>query len=284
MTWASFWRRLPAAALRGFTNGRVPSASASLVEPSKARHRHVHLAPHLEHLGHGRSGEAFGDDGDGGDVRRHVLADAAVTTRRRLAVAAALVAQAHRQAVDLQLADVGDGLVGKAAGDARPPRLELLARHRVVEAHHRLGMHDRGEQDVRGAADVAGQRVVELDVGVVGDELAQLADQRVEVAVGDLGVVEGVVTVIVVADELGQLDEAQGRVGDRGVSHGDHHSAGIRRCGGRSRGPPGTPVRPRRACASRAHSAASRRAVARNRSRSAPRRTSSSHSSVSSRQ
>ena len=186
-----------------------------LVEPGEARHRHVHLAPHLEHVGHGRSGEAFRDDGDGGDVRRHVLAHAAVTTCGRLAVAAALVAQAHRQAVDLQLADVGDGLVGEAAGDARAPRLELRARHRVVEAHHRLGVHDRGEQGVRRAADLAGERVVELDVGVVGGELAQLADQRVEVAVGDLGVVESVVAVVVVADELGQLDESRGRVGHR---------------------------------------------------------------------
>ena len=74
---------------------------------------------------------------------------------------------------------------------------------------------------VRGAADVAGQRVVELDVGVVGGELAQLADQRVEVAVGDLGVVEGVVAVVVVADELGQLDEAQSAGSATGaVSHG----------------------------------------------------------------
>ena len=79
---------------------------------------------------------------------------------------------------------------------------------------------------------VAGERVVELDVGVVGGELAQLADQRVEVAVGDLGVVELVVAVVVVGDELGQRDEPRGhvvasapapvRVGHRArLSHGD---------------------------------------------------------------
>ena len=35
MTWASFWRRLPAAALRGLTNGRVPSASACSLSRAK---------------------------------------------------------------------------------------------------------------------------------------------------------------------------------------------------------------------------------------------------------
>ena len=58
------------------------------------------------------------------------------------------------------------------------------------------------------AADVGGERVVELDVGMGGGEGAQLADEGVEVAVGDLRVVELVVATVVVANELGDGNEA----------------------------------------------------------------------------
>ena len=51
---ASFWRRLPAAALRGLTNSRPPAASACSFSRSKLADRQVHLAAHLEHVGHRR--------------------------------------------------------------------------------------------------------------------------------------------------------------------------------------------------------------------------------------
>ena len=57
------------------------------------------------------------------------------------------------RAVDLQLAHEPDGLVGQAPGDTLAPRQQLLGAHRVVEAHHRHGVHDRREQRARRAAD-----------------------------------------------------------------------------------------------------------------------------------
>ncbi len=58
------------------------------------------------------------------------------------------------------------------------------------------------------ATDVGGQRVVELDVRMRLGEGAQLTDEGVEVTVGDLRVVELVVATVVVANELGEGNEA----------------------------------------------------------------------------
>ena len=71
-----------------------------LVHPLEAGDRQVHLAADLEHVGHRRAlrrPQLVGDDADRGHVGRDVLADPPVATRRRLHVAAALVADAHRQ-------------------------------------------------------------------------------------------------------------------------------------------------------------------------------------------
>ena len=54
-------------------------------------------------------------------------------------------------------------------------------------------MGHRSEQGARRAADIARQRVVELDLRVRLGEGPQLADEGVEVAVGDLRIVELVV-------------------------------------------------------------------------------------------
>ena len=123
----SFWRRLPAAALRGLTNSRPPAASAcSFIRSKLATGRYT--SPRTSStsgtttpLG-GRQPARHGADRR--HVGRDVLADPAVAPRRRLHVAAALVADAHRHAVDLQLAHVAHGLVragrGRSAGPTPP--------------------------------------------------------------------------------------------------------------------------------------------------------------------
>ena len=99
-----FCRRLPAPALRGLAKRGCPAARVPLVERLEAGDRHVHLAAHLEHLGRAAR-QPLGHRADRGDVGRDVLPDPTVAARRGLHEAALLVAQAHRQPVDLQLAD-----------------------------------------------------------------------------------------------------------------------------------------------------------------------------------
>ena len=154
----------PAAALRGLTNSRPPAASAaSFIRSKLATGRYTSPRTSM-HVGHDDARTGLQPAWHGGDRRhvgRHVLADAAVAARRRLHVAPALVADAHRHAVDLQLADVADGLAGKPAGDALTPRRELLARSSRCRGSHRHRVDDRGEQRARRAADVLGRRRVD---------------------------------------------------------------------------------------------------------------------------
>ena len=127
------------------------------------------------------------------DVGGDVLADAAVAAGGRLHELAALVAEAHRQPVDLQLADESaDGAV-EALGHPVGPR--TAARRRPSRC--------RGSSSARRARPARtwrsrcrrppGRRVGRDEIGVIGLERAQLADQRVVVGVGDLGCVELVV-------------------------------------------------------------------------------------------
>ena len=82
-----------------------------------------------------------------------------------------------------------------AALDALRPRLQLLARERVVEREHRRAVLDGREQVGRRAADALRGRVGRDELGEALLELAELAHQLVVLGVGDLGVVQDVVAV-----------------------------------------------------------------------------------------
>ena len=243
----------------------LPVGRGDLVHPLEAGHWQVDLAPDLQHVRyHGalRRPQALGDRADGRHVRRDVLAHPPVAAGRGLDVAAALVPDAHRHAVDLQLAHVAHGLPGQAPRDPLPPCRQLVLGHRVVEAHHRHAVDDRGEEHARRAPDGLTGRVRDDQLRVGRLEIAQLPHEQVEVAVGDLRVVELVVAAVVVGDELAQGGDALGHV--------------LRRCRVLAHAPKceaagdgllvdpladlasdvDTPGRRRRACAGRAHSAA----------------------------
>ena len=72
----SFWRRDPAAELRGLTNSRSAGLGLAPVEIIESRDRHVDLAPHLDQRRRHRRRrvELGGDVGDGGHVGGDVLA------------------------------------------------------------------------------------------------------------------------------------------------------------------------------------------------------------------
>src|SRR5205807_8109527 len=94
-------RTAPAAALRGFAKGGLPSAALG-VQTLEAALRHVDLAAHLECLRElFWDGDRQGDTGDRLHVRRDVFTDVAVAASGTDLVAALIVEQAHGQPIDL---------------------------------------------------------------------------------------------------------------------------------------------------------------------------------------
>ena len=84
VTFGSFWRSEPAAALRGFANGPLLGLGELLVQRLERPDRQVHLAADLDHLGRIVDQQPRRHAADRPHVRGDVLADAAVAARRGL--------------------------------------------------------------------------------------------------------------------------------------------------------------------------------------------------------
>ena len=178
-----------------------------LVERVPRRDGHVDLAPDLQHVG-GVARELLGDLGQGGHVGGDVLAHPTVAPGGGLDVAALLVADGHRQAVDLQLADVVHRRIRGLAQptlEAGAPGHELLQLEGIVQRHHPNGVLDRGEGGGRRAADILRRRVGRGQVRELGLQGLQLTNEGVEVGVADQRVVERVVALVVEPNLLSQL-------------------------------------------------------------------------------
>ena len=105
----------------------------------------------------------------------------------------------------------GGDLLGQPVG----PGLELLGAEGVVEAHHGHPVDDRGEEGRGRRPDRRGGRVGDHQLGMLVLDGTELADQVVVLGVGDLGVVEAVVALVVVGDEGPQLLGPGHRIGRR---------------------------------------------------------------------
>ncbi len=168
---------------------------------------HVDLAPHLDHLRWRADGpvEPIGDVGDGGHVGGDVLAGAPVPSGGGLDEPAVAVGEGDGQSVDLELADEG----GVRRGPAWPAGRPRPASSSGLKALSRLIMGTRWTTGANRAEGAAPTVVVgesgHHQVGMVGLDGPQLAHQGVVLGVGDLGVVEPVVAVVVVGDQGPQL-------------------------------------------------------------------------------
>ena len=184
----------------------------SLIELLEALLGHEDLAAHLEaprrvalQLVRYRANAA--------DVRRHILAAAAVAARRGLHEPALLVDQRDREAVDLWFGHPGERLAVEQPRGAAVPLAQLIGVECVAQTEHRQRMLDhreRGLLDLR--ADLLGGAVGGHELGEALLELLQLAKQRVEVRVADFRVVVDEVAAVVMADEFAQLLDAIARV------------------------------------------------------------------------
>ncbi len=113
----SIWRSDPAPLLRGLAySGRPASSRSSLMRLNSA----LGMKTSPRASSETGSGRRAGIDGDRPQVRGHVLAGRAVAAGRALHEPAALVAQADREAVDLELGHVAQ--LGRGLGRGRQAR------------------------------------------------------------------------------------------------------------------------------------------------------------------
>ena len=174
-----------------------------LVESGESVARHVDLSADLERL-RGGFGKRQRDRLYGADVLRHVVADDAVAASRGADEPAVLVAERHRDTVDLGLDEVCEAL------DGLPDELveveELVLRVGLVEGLHRRVVADLLEGSDRRSRDAPGRgiRVEELRVALL--EVQQLVVEEVVVSIAydglRLDVVEAVVPVYLAAQPV----------------------------------------------------------------------------------
>ena len=150
---------------------------------------HVDLAAHLEDRR--RAGDAARDIGEGREVAGDVLAGGAVAAGRAGDEAAALVAERHRQPVDLRLGHRLDGQSGivaqllQPAADTGHEFGELGVGEGVVERQHRPAVDDLGEAGGGGGADPHRRSVVADEIGEAGFDRTVAPLQRIVAGVVD---------------------------------------------------------------------------------------------------
>ena len=163
---------------------------------------------------------------DGTDVKRHVLARGAITTCGRTYEGAVLVGKGHAQAVDLELAGIGDVTGTERILGALEPCVELVQIHGIVHGIHARHVRDRRKLLAHVAAHALGVAVGRYQIGVGRLDLLQLNEHFVKGGVRDLGRIEHVVAIGVVIELVAQLGRTRCRLG-----------TGIGRCSGiRARG------------------------------------------------
>ena len=190
----SFCRSEPAAALRGFGAGFLPSATSRSFSSRSPRAAGTPRRAPRAAAGRCRRRASGAGSPDRPQIRRHVLAlepSPRVAPRTNDAV---LVDQVDGEAVDLRLDHVRDRLVRvEPLADVLRPLLErLVGRDLLERAHRRRGARPSGTGP-RAAHRRAGRRVGRDELRVRLLERHELVVEPVVLGVGDHRVVEDVV-------------------------------------------------------------------------------------------
>jgi hypothetical protein len=215
--------------------GLLAAVTLVCVQALEAGKAHVHLAPHLQHPRRRLRAQAQRHRPDGARVDRDVLAAGAVTTGGGLHQLTRLVAQAHRQPVELGLRGVDDALAVQALAHAAVEVTQLLLVECVAQRQHGHRVRHLRKRGAGGGAHPLGGGIADDQARMRRLQRLELAHQAVVLGVRDLRVVEHVVAMVVVRDLLAQPGGARRLVPSNG------HAA-------RRRPPPQPPTRRRRTC------------------------------------
>ena len=148
--------------------------------------------------------ERLGDRRDEARVVGDVLPHPTVTASRERDHAPLLVDDVHREAVDLELAQQLRHRT-EILLDPTHPRRELLAAERVVETEQPLQVLHGGEHRRSLTTHRLRRRVSADQLGMLGLERLQLAEQRVVLRIGQGRVVLAVIAGACLLDRLDQL-------------------------------------------------------------------------------
>ena len=204
-----------------------------VVQAHKAALGHVDLAADLDgtlaigaHVGERRLGQVHGHVLDGAHVERHILARGTVAARRCAHEGAVLVGKRHAQAVDLELAGIGDAAGTECILGTLEPRVKLIKIHSVVHGIHTRHVRDRRKLLAHVATHALGIAVGRHKVGVGGLDFLQLNEHFVKGGVRDLGRIEHVVAISMVIELVTQLGCTRCRLGTGIGRHGGIRARG----------------------------------------------------------
>ena len=175
------------------------------IEALEARSGHVHLASDLEHARRPGSSQPQRHTGYRAQVPGHLLSALPVAARRAPFEVPVDVHETRREPVELGLQCVLHLIDLEAFAHSPIEIAQLLLPERVAEREHGRGVDHFREGGHRFRAHPPGGRVRCLQIGMRGLERLELAHQAVVLGVGDLGVVESMIAVVVVIDALAEL-------------------------------------------------------------------------------
>ena len=219
---------------------RLAGVPQLLVEPVEVLEAQEDLAAHLQPGGRIVAAQPVRHGADRADVGGDVLADVAVAAGGPADELAVLVGDRDRDAVDLRLADVGRSH-GRAPSRTRSRQATSSSSSNTLSSDSRRAECLTGANRADGAPPTrwVGESGVSRS-GCFSSSAAQLAQQPIEVGVGDLGRVEHVVAIAVVLDLRAQLVDAKlgrGHLGLLRVVHGPFRTTTARSVAGPSAEP-----------------------------------------------
>ncbi len=138
-------------------------------------------------------------------VWRDVFAGRAVAAGDAAHEDSVFVLQRNAEAVEFMLGDVFDFFAANSLPHAAIEIAEGLVGESVVEAEHRARVADGLKSGARSAADASGGRVGRDELRIGGFEFFEPVHQPVIGGVGELGLVEDVILIVVVADLVAEL-------------------------------------------------------------------------------
>ena len=158
-------------------------------------------------------GQVHGHILDSAHVERYVLARGAIAACGRAYEGAVLVGKRDAQAVNLELAGIGNATGTERILGALEPCVELVQIHGIVHGIHACHVRDRCKLLAHVAAHALGIAVGRHQVGVGSLDFLQFNEHFVKGGVRDLGRIEHVVAVGVVIELVAQLSRARCRLG-----------------------------------------------------------------------